>query len=132
MSSQGLNVAYLIGTICADPESRASVSGAKVVKLSIAVPSSRKVDNAWVDTPEYHRVIAHDREATYLEAYAKKGWRIAVECTVRPQCWTDKDGGKHTDVALVLKRVLWLSGSGVKVPAVPAPPTAPSDDDTPF
>ena len=106
---RGLNKAYLIGTIGADVEIRTSPGGATVARVSLSTPSVRSVDGEAVDVPDWHRLTAHGTEATYLADRGVKGSTLAVECVIRPNRWTDKDGHTHVDAALVVDRVLFLS-----------------------
>jgi len=107
---KGLNKAYLIGHIGQDPELRTTAGGKQLLKLSLATPNARKVNEEWIDTPDWHRVTAWDRDAEYLARYAHKGDLLAVECTIRPNKWIDKDEVMHYDVELYVDRVLSLHG----------------------
>lgn len=124
---KGLNKAYLIGNIGQDPELRSTAQGKSIVKLSLATPNVRKVNDEWIDTPDWHRLTLFDKNAEFIATYAKKGHVVAVECAIRPSKWTDKDNVVRYAVDLIVDRVLWLSpprgamekGSG-KAPAPPA------------
>ncbi|MFZ5481816.1 MAG: single-stranded DNA-binding protein [Myxococcota bacterium] len=105
----GLNKAYLIGHLGRDPELRATPSGVTVVKLSLATRHAKKVDDQWVETPDWHRVTAFGRDAEYLCRAAHKGDVVALECAIRPRKWTDKEEKVHYEVDLVVERVLWVS-----------------------
>ena len=126
----GLNKAYLIGHIGQDPEIRTTANGRQLVKLSLATPHRRKVGEEWVDTPDWHRLTLFDANATFIGAYAKKGDGLAVECSLRPNKWTDKDNVAHYEVNLVVDRVLWLNGKHRGAEAKDAPPAPPEDDGT--
>jgi single-strand DNA-binding protein len=106
---KGLNRAFFIGHLGHDPELRSSASGLALLKVSIATPASRKVNETWIDTPDWHRLTLFGQEAEFLGRYAKKGDSLAVECSIRPSRWTDKEGQTHHEVSLVVDRVLWLS-----------------------
>lgn len=104
----GLNKAYLLGRLGADPEARVSATGKKVVKLSLATPNRVKVGDEWTDMTDWHRLTAFDRDADYLERSAHKGDALCVECSIRPNKWTDQDGKTHHEVNLVVQRIHWL------------------------
>lgn len=106
----GLNKVYLIGHIGHDPEIRTTASGKQLVKLSLATPHRRKVGEEWVDTPDWHRLTLFDANATFVSAHARKGDTLAVECSLRPNQWTDKNNVPHSEVNILVDRVLWLSG----------------------
>lgn len=127
----GLNKAYLIGHIGHDPELRTTANGRAIVKLSLATPHRRKVGEEWMDTPDWHRLTLFDAAASFIDAYAKKGDMLAVECSIRPNKWTDGYGADRYEVDLVVDRVLWLNGKHRGAEAKDAPlPTPPEDDGT--
>ena len=104
----GLNKAYFIGRVGNDPELKTSASkGTAYCKLSLATPNHRKVEDQWVDTPDWHRLTAFGATAERLVRVLKKGDGLAVECTVRQSKWTDKEGAAHYETSLVVDRVLW-------------------------
>ena len=105
---KGLNRVVLIGYIGHDPDVRHSQSGSQVVKISVATPNVKKVGEEWVDSPDWHRVTAFSLEADYLARFAKKGSSVALECFLKQNRWTDKEGRFHNDVEIVIDRVLWL------------------------
>jgi single-strand DNA-binding protein len=105
----GLNKAFLIGNLGRDPELRATATGLPVVKLALATRHAKKVNDQWVDTPDWHRVTGFGKEAEYLSRVAHKGDGLAVECAIRPRKWTDKEGKTHYEVDLIVERVLWVS-----------------------
>ena len=74
----GMNRVILIGHIGSDPEVRSTASGKRVVRLSIATNNARKVDGSWVDSTDWHRVVAFDRTADFLGRFARKGDLLAV------------------------------------------------------
>jgi single-stranded DNA-binding protein len=39
---------------------------------------------------------------------AHKGDVLAVECAIRPNRWTDKEGQVRYDVSLIVERILWV------------------------
>lgn len=123
---RGLNKCYLIGHVGRDPDARTSKDGLAIAKLSLATPRGHKVEGTWVDTPDWHRVTAFGRDAEFLSKFARKGDGLAVECSVRPNKWTDRDGGTRHAVDMIVERVLWLQGkrpalSAVIVPAAEEP-----------
>ena len=126
----GLNKAYLIGHIGQDPEIRTTANGRQLVKFSLATPHRRKVGEEWVDTPDWHRLTIFDKSAALIGTYARKGDMLAVECSLRPNKWTDGYGVDRYEVDLVVDRVLWLNGKHRGAEAKGATPTPPEDDGT--
>lgn len=123
---QGLNKAYFIGRIGRDPEVRSSPQkGMLVATLSIATAHRRKgEDGQWIDNPDWHRLTAFGHNAEYLQRSAHKGDGIAVECTVRQEKWTDKDGAHHYETRLYVERVLWVVPKLARTVELPGAPGA--------
>lgn len=105
---KGLNKVYLIGYIGQSPELRRSANGTSVLKLSVATPNVRKINDEWVDTPDWHRLTAFGHDADYLSRFGRKGSSVALECYLKQSRWTDREGRVHNDVEIVIDRVLWL------------------------
>lgn len=105
---RGLNKAFLIGNIGHEPELRTAASGTAILKLNVATPSVRKVNDAYIDTPDWHRLTLFGKNAEYVARTAHKGDLIAVECTIRPSKWTDREQVTRYDVSLIVDRVLAL------------------------
>jgi single-strand DNA-binding protein len=107
---QGLNRAYFIGRIGRDPEVRTSPNkGVVVATVSLATSNRRKgEDGTWTDHPDWPRLTAFGATAGYLQRSDHKGDGIAVECAVRQEKWTDKEGATHYDTRLLVDRVLWV------------------------
>lgn len=107
-----MNRAYFIGKIGSAPELRTSVSGGSVCVVDLAVTMTERIDGDTIERTDRHRLVSHGSEAAYL-AGQKAGAMLAVECYVRPQKWTDKDGGTHRDVSIVIERVMWCKAARV-------------------
>ena len=103
-----LNKAYFIGHLGRTPERRTGPSGATVVRISLATKRLARVDDTTVETTEWHRLTANGPTAEHL-ATRQKGDTLAVECTIRPNRWTDSEGHEHHDVTFVIERVLWCT-----------------------
>lgn len=122
---RGMNRVFLMGHIGHDPEPRTSPNGTVVLRLSLATPGGRKVNDTWVDAPDWHRLVAFGKDAEYLTRYARKGDSLAVECALRPNRWTDKNNQVHNEVNIVVEQVVWLQSR-----ARPAAEAAPADPST--
>lgn len=104
----GMNRVILIGHVGQDPDVRSTASGKRVVRVSIATNNARKVDGAWVEATDWHRVTAFDRTADFLGRFARKGDLLAVDCALRPRKWEDSSGKTQYDVSIVVERVAAL------------------------
>ena len=119
---KGLNRAFLIGHIGHEPELKTAASGTAVLKLSLATPSSRKVGDNWVDSPDWHRLTLFGEEARFIGRFAHKGDTLAVECALKPGKWTDALGHVHYSNELLVERVLLLESRKPTEPVAPEIP----------
>lgn len=113
----GLNKAFFLGRLGADPEARMTQAGGAVVRLSIGTPSARKVNEEWVEGVDWHRVTFFGKDGEYLSKYAHKGDVVCVECSVRPRKWTDADGKTHYEIDFVGQRVSFIQSRARSVEA---------------
>lgn len=133
----GLNKAFFIGRLGQDPELRSTTTGVPLVKFSLATPHARKVGDEWKEETDWHRVTCFGSNAEYLAKYAHKGDAAAVECAVRQNKWTDKEGKVHYETNFVVDRVLWLfsrprqeEAPGLNIPPIPTVAATARSEDT--
>ena len=115
----GLNRAYFIGTCGNDPEARHTTKGITITAFSIAVPESVKEGDTYTTKPTWLRLTAFGKNGDYVAKYCKKGMKIAVECSVHPSKWVNKEGITQYSTTLRVDRVLWVNSkdAGNPVPA---------------
>ena len=101
---------------------RATASGSLITRVSLATNRATKVDGQWVETTDWHRLIAEGPTAEFLVKNAKKGDMLAVDCTIRPQKWEDAEGRTHHDVSLVIERVASLIPHRPSTEQIEVPP----------
>lgn len=136
--STGMNRAFLLGHLGQDPELRTTQSGQSMLKLSVATPHAKKVNDEWVETPDWHRITLWGKDAEYVARVAHKGALLGVECAVRPNKWTDKNGNVQYGVELVVDRVICCipknRSAVVEADSAAVPPRAPqpSSEEIPF
>ena len=148
--SRSLNKVMLIGNVGNDPEIRATSSGARVAKLSVAT------NRSWSDRSgqqqektEWHRltVWGSSTERSSLldvfERYVKKGDLIYVEGSLE-YSESESDGQKKYWTDVIVTEMVMLGstaggggggrGGGVQSDPSPSPgpPISEPDDDLPF
>ena len=137
----GMNRAFLLGHLGQDPELRTTQSGMTMLKVSLATPHAKKVNDEWVETPDWHRITVFGKDAEYIGRVAHKGTLLGVECAIRPSKWTDKNGNTQYGVELVVDKVICCIPKGRGTPLeveagspAPRPPrdVQPSPDEIPF
>jgi len=110
--SRSLNKVMLIGNVGNDPEIRATSSGARVAKLSLAT------NRSWSDRSgqqqektEWHRLTFFGRLVDIVEQYVKKGDRLYVEGRIE-YSQTEGEGGTKYWTDLVIHEMVMLGSSG--------------------
>src|SRR5690606_27909659 len=109
--SRSLNKVMLIGNVGNDPEIRATSSGARVAKLSLAT------NRTWSDRTgqqqektEWHRLTFFGRVVDVVEQYVKKGDRLYVEGRVE-YSQTEGEGGTRYWTDIVVNEMVMLGST---------------------
>ena len=107
-----LNKVMLIGRLGADPEVRATPSGAKVVNFRMATSENWKDKSGnRQERTEWHQVVAWGFQAEFAEKYLSKGRLVYVEGRLQTRDW-EKDGVKHYRTEVVANTVQGLDRPG--------------------
>lgn len=111
--SRSLNKVMLIGNVGNDPEIRATSSGARVAKLSLATNRSWTDRNSGQknEKTEWHRLTFFGRLVDIVEQYVKKGDRLYVEGRIE-YSQTEGDQGPKYWTDIVVTEMVMLGSSG--------------------
>ena len=111
--SRSLNKIMLIGNIGNDPEIRATASGVRVAKLSMAT------NRTWSDRSgeqqektEWHRLTFFGRVVDVVEQYVKKGDRLFVEGRIEYSQTQDDQGVTRYWTDIVVNEMVMLGSTG--------------------
>jgi len=111
--SRSLNKVMLIGNVGNDPEIRATSSGARVAKLSLAT------NRSWSDRSgqqqektEWHRLTVFGRLVDIVEQWVHKGDRLYVEGRIEYSQTQDDQGGTKYWTDIVINEMLMLGSGG--------------------
>ena len=111
--SRSLNKVMLIGNVGNDPEIRATSSGARVAKLSLAT------NRSWSDRSgqqqektEWHRLTVFGRLVDIVEQWVHKGDRLYVEGRIEYSQTQDDQGGTRYWTDIVVNELLMLGAGG--------------------
>ena len=111
--SRSLNKVMLIGNVGNDPEIRATSSGARVAKVSIAT------NRSWSDRSgqqqektEWHRLTFFGRLVDIVEQWVKKGDRLYVEGRIEYSQTQDDQGGTRYWTDIVINEMVMLGSTG--------------------
>jgi single-strand DNA-binding protein len=119
--SEGINRAFLLGNLGAEPELKVTPSGQAVLSLRLAT-SRTYLDrnNVRQEATEWHAVKVWGKRAEALAKFLKKGDRLFVEGEIRTNSY-EKDGSKKYFTEIIASNVV-LNGKGTH--------SAPAGDDT--
>jgi len=111
--SRALNKVMLIGNVGNDPEIRATGSGARIAKISLATNRSWTDRNSGQknEKTEWHRLTFFGRLVDIVEQYVKKGDRLYVEGRIEYSQTEGDQGPKYWTDIVVLEMVM-LGGTG--------------------
>jgi single-strand DNA-binding protein len=141
--AQSLNTVQIIGNIGADPEVRATPSGAKVANFRVACSESWKDKSGQKqESTEWVSCVAWEKTAEIVEKYIRKGSKVYISGKLKTRMWEDKNGGgKRYATEVLVDRVMMLDGRpGTAVEANRSaaaasddyPAFVPGDDGLPF
>jgi single-strand DNA-binding protein len=146
--SRSLNKVMLIGNVGNDPEIRATSSGARVAKLSLATNRSWSGrDGQQQEKTEWHRLTVFGRLVDIVEQWVHKGDRLYVEGRIEYSQTQDDQGGVKYWTDIVINEMVMLGSGGQGGGGdfgggggynrgggggAPEPPMGGDDDDLPF
>jgi single-strand DNA-binding protein len=111
--SRSLNKVMLIGNVGNDPEIRATSSGARVAKVSLATNRSWTDRNSGQknEKTEWHRLTFFGRLVDVVEQWVKKGDRLYVEGRLE-YSQTEGEGGTKYWTDIVINEMVMLGSTG--------------------
>ena len=109
---RSLNKVMLIGNVGSDPEVRATASGARVAKVSIATNRSfQDRTGQQQERTEWHRLTFFGRLADIVEQYVKKGDRLYAEGRIEYSQTQDDQGNTRYWTDIVVNEMVMLGSS---------------------
>lgn len=134
MSNEGLNHAFLIGNIGADPELRMTPQGTAVLKFSLATTEVYfDKDRVKQERTEWHRVVVWGKRGEALARILSKGMRATVIGRIHTSSY-EKDGVKRYSTEIMADKIFlpgYTRTNGVMPEIPPVDPPA-VDVDVPF
>lgn len=109
--ARGINKVCLLGNVGKDPEVRSTQGGTTVCNFSLATADRRKVNEEWVDSVEWHNLVAFGRTAEIIRDYVQKGSQLHIEGKLQTSSWDDKTSGQKRYKTEIIVNELTLLGS---------------------
>jgi single-strand DNA-binding protein len=110
--ARGVNKVILVGTLGADPETRAMPSGMTVTNIRIATNESwkDKASGAQQERTEWHSIALFGRLGEISAEYLRKGSQVFVEGKLRTRKWQDKQGNDRYTTEIIADNMQMLGG----------------------
>lgn len=110
--SRSLNKVMLIGNVGNDPEVRATSTGSRVAKVSLATNRTfQDRSGQQQEKTEWHRLTFFGRLADIVEQYVKKGDRLYAEGRIEYSQTQDDQGGTRYWTDIVVHEMVMLGSS---------------------
>ncbi|MBR1714726.1 MAG: single-stranded DNA-binding protein [Treponema sp.] len=112
-----LNTVVIIGRLSRDlnpSDSREfayTPNGFARANISVAVNTSRKNGDQWVEEANFFNVTIFGKPAENLKPYLTKGKQVVVEGSLKQDRWQDKETGKTRERVYILANNIQLLGS---------------------
>src|SRR6202163_4989095 len=110
--ARGVNKVILVGTLGADPETRAMPSGMSVTNIRIATNETwkDKASGAQQERTEWHSIAFFGRLGEIAAEYLRKGSQVFVEGKLRTRKWQDKQGNDRFTTEIMADNMQMLGG----------------------
>ena len=112
--ADGMNRAFLMGNLGADPELRFTQSGTAVMDIRLATTTSYydKREDEWKDNVQWHNVVVWGKRGESLGKILTKGSKVFVEGELRTSSYENRDGEKRYKTEVVATQVMLTGGNG--------------------
>ncbi len=104
-----MNKAILVGRLTANPELRATPSGANVCSFSVAV-DRRFVRQGEERKADFINCVAWNKTAEFICSYFSKGRFIGVVGSIQTRDWTDQNGNKRYATEVIVDEAYFTEG----------------------
>lgn len=101
-----LNKVILIGNLTRDPESRKTITGKVLTRLSLATNQKFKEKKL----TQFHSVVGWQKLAEIMAKFLKKGDKIYIEGQLRNRNFVGRDGVKHFFTEIVASNLIMFNG----------------------
>ncbi len=105
-----INNVTLVGRLTRDAELKYTPSGVAVCKLGLALNSTRKQGDEWINEPNFFDITVFGRQGEALNSYLIKGKQIAVAGQLRQDRW-EQEGQTRSRVYVLADNIMLLGGA---------------------
>ena len=130
-----MNRVIITGNLTKDPESRTTQSGVASTTMDVAVQRRFVDKQTGKREADFLRVVCWRQTAEYVQKYATKGTKVAVEGSVQTRSYDAQDGSKRFVTEIIADQVEILTPrqqDGEKHADAAAAMTEVNDPELPF
>lgn len=101
--SRGVNKVIIIGYLGLDPEAKQFSNGSQVVNIRVATKDiwKDKATGTRQTRTEWHKIALFGKAAEFAINYAKKGYQVFVEGSLKTNKWQGQDGKDRYSTEIV-------------------------------
>lgn len=101
------NNVQLIGNIGMNPEIKATTTGKKVARFSLAhVTYTKGEGDTKTSNVNWFNLVAWEKQADVAEQYLRKGRKVGVNGRLVARSWVDKLGQKRVSTEIVVNDIV--------------------------
>lgn len=106
-----INRVVLVGRLTRDAELKYSNSGLAICAFSVAVNSSRKQGDEWVEEANFFDITVFGRQGEAIQRYLVKGQQVGVDGRLKQDRWQTPEGQNRSKVAIIADNVRLLGSA---------------------
>lgn len=107
-----INKVILIGNVGNEPDVRKTNDGKSICNFSVATTERWKKDGETHERTEWHRIVAFEPAAKFVEGWISKGTKVYIEGKLQTRKWQDQSGQDRYSTEVV------ISGYGTAIQAL--------------
>jgi len=104
-----INSLVLVGRLARDAELKYTSAGVAICTFTLAVKRRVKQGERWGDEANFFDAALFGKQGEAVAQYMKKGGQVGITGELRQERW-EKDGQKHSKVAIIANNVQLLGG----------------------
>ena len=106
-----INRVILVGRLTRDAELKYTNSGLAICAFSVAVNSSRKQGDEWVEEANFFDVTVFGRQGEAIQRYLTKGQQVGVDGRLKQDRWQTQEGQNRSKVGIIADNVRLLGSA---------------------
>ena len=105
--AEDINSVSLVGRLVRDSELQYTTNGVALSKLVVAVNSTKKKGEQWLEEANFFDLILWGKQGEALNPYLKKGQQVGIIGKLKQERW-EKDGNKRSRITIEIATISLL------------------------